>query len=88
MPWKMDGHSRKIAFGLIVSGVVSVGVLSFTAGILGIRVNTSYSLPLGLYIGTTDSAAALIEFCAYLLDHDRRGDHAVGLPARDFCAVV
>jgi conjugative transfer signal peptidase TraF len=63
VPWKMDGRSRKIAFGLIGSAVFGVGVLSFAAGVLGIRVNTSYSLPLGLYIRTNDSAARLVEFC-------------------------
>jgi len=59
----MDGRSKNIALGLISCSVVSVGVLSLAACVLGIRVNTSYSLPLGLYIRTNDSAARLIEFC-------------------------
>jgi conjugative transfer signal peptidase TraF len=61
--WKMDGRSKNIVLGLICYSVVTVGVLSFGAGVLGIRVNTSYSLPLGLYIRTNDSDARLIEFC-------------------------
>lgn len=45
-----------IAVGLL--SVIGVGFAWF-----GIRVNTSYSLPMGLYASTTDASAALIEFC-------------------------
>src|SRR5262249_1859719 len=33
------------------------------AAITGARINTSYSLPLGIYLRTDDSHAQLIEFC-------------------------
>lgn len=86
MRWKMDGRSRKIAFGLIGAGVVGFGVLSFAAAILGIRLNTSYSLPLGLYIGTTDSGAALIEFCptgSFARQSSERGYRAASFACAD-----
>ena len=31
--------------------------------ISGIRINTSYSLPMGIYVRTSDQRASLIEFC-------------------------
>jgi conjugative transfer signal peptidase TraF len=42
------------------------GALAVACGLAawcGIRINTSYSLPMGLYIRTTDRRATLIEFC-------------------------
>lgn len=33
------------------------------AGLAGVRINTSSSLPLGLYIRTDNTAAVLVEFC-------------------------
>jgi conjugative transfer signal peptidase TraF len=42
---------------------LAVIAMSFTAGLLGIRVNTSSSLPLGLYVRTDDDSATLVEFC-------------------------
>src|SRR5690349_7252160 len=84
--WKMDGRSKTIAFGWIGSGVVGVAVLSLAAGILGIRINTSYSLPLGLYIGTHDSAAPLIEFCptgSFAQQSSERGYRAASFACSD-----
>jgi conjugative transfer signal peptidase TraF len=37
--------------------------LAATAAIAGVRINTSYSLPLGIYVRTRDLDARLIEFC-------------------------
>lgn len=52
------------------SGLRSVGTAialltaaAFAAGFAGVRVNTSSSLPLGLYVRTDRSSAQLIEFC-------------------------
>jgi conjugative transfer signal peptidase TraF len=43
---------------------VSVSVATFQlCGFLGLRINTSPSLPLGLYIASPDSGANLVEFC-------------------------
>ncbi len=47
--------------GLVAAGV-SVGTFQL-CGFLGLRINTSPSLPLGLYIPTADSGANLVEFC-------------------------
>lgn len=50
---------RRIAF--LAFGVL---VLTFQiCGFLGVRINTSPSLPLGLYIATYNAASNLIEFC-------------------------
>lgn len=46
---------------LLLLGVVTIP--SFVAGLAGIRINTSSSLPLGLYLRTDDLRATLIEFC-------------------------
>jgi conjugative transfer signal peptidase TraF len=74
--------------------VVLIGLLTtacFVAGVAGVRVNTSSSLPLGLYLRTGDTSAQLVEFCPAepfgALSRDRgyriRGftcpDHAVPL---------
>lgn len=49
---------RQIGFAaMALSGFI---VIAFAAGI---RINTSSSLPLGIYVVTTDPAAKLIEFC-------------------------
>jgi type IV secretory pathway protease TraF len=60
---KTDGHFRRIAGGLIGCGSISVGFLCAVASVLGVRVNTSYSLPMGFYIETSGSATSLVEFC-------------------------
>lgn len=57
----MSGRHKAVA---ILLGAVTLSAISFgAAGIFGIRINTSYSLPLGLYVATTDATANLIEFC-------------------------
>jgi conjugative transfer signal peptidase TraF len=46
------------------------------ASVLGIRINTSYSLPMGLYLRTSDPQATLIEFCPegrYAVQSSERG---------------
>ncbi len=50
---------RRVA--LVVAGV-SVGTFQF-CGFLGLRINTSPSLPVGLYITSADHNANLVEFC-------------------------
>lgn len=52
------GHPRAV---LLAAGtVIAMWGIATT---VGIRINTSYSLPLGLYIVTADKSAHLIEFC-------------------------
>lgn len=53
-------HRPLMAVGLATLGVL---VLCGLAALSGIRVNTSYSLPLGIYVVTGDENANLIEFC-------------------------
>jgi conjugative transfer signal peptidase TraF len=45
-----------------VAIIVSVGTFQL-CGLLGIRINTSPSLPVGLYLVTTEGNANLVEFC-------------------------
>jgi conjugative transfer signal peptidase TraF len=60
--WKCGPRSVRVvvALGTATLGLVCV---AGAAAIIGARINTSYSLPLGIYIRTDDSRAALIEFC-------------------------
>src|ERR1700691_4997889 len=66
MPGLLDRvrNSRFAAVRRIGSVVVIVSVGTFQiCGLLGIRINTSPSLPVGLYLVTTEGNANLIEFC-------------------------
>jgi conjugative transfer signal peptidase TraF len=47
---------------LLRTSAVLIGAFQ-VSGWLGIRINTSPSLPLGFYIATSDGTANLIEFC-------------------------
>lgn len=46
----------------LVAVVVSIAVFQLF-GLLGLRINRSPSLPVGLYVVTTDGSANLVEFC-------------------------
>ena len=48
-----------VAFGAIAAATVGASL----ASVFGVRINTSYSLPMGLYMRTSDPHASLIEFC-------------------------
>ena len=57
------GRANFTAFcslGIALIGLASLGV---GAALAGVRINTSFSLPLGLYVRTSDPHAQLIEFC-------------------------
>jgi len=47
----------------VALSVLAVGILFWGAGALGIRVNSSPSLPVGLYQVTSGPDATLVEFC-------------------------
>ena len=52
--------------GIRRAALVAVGVVLLTfqlSGTLGLRINTSPSLPIGLYIATADADANMVEFC-------------------------
>jgi len=66
MPGLLD-RVRNTRFAVVrrigsVAVVVTVGTFQL-CGLLGIRINTSPSLPLGLYLVTTERNANLVEFC-------------------------
>jgi conjugative transfer signal peptidase TraF len=46
-----------------VAAPAAVVAVALGAGLAGIRINTSPSLPMGLYRITADPAASLVEFC-------------------------
>lgn len=48
---------------LLVAGLAGLAGLGAAGIYAGLRINTSYSLPLGIYMRTTDPNARLIEFC-------------------------
>ncbi len=60
--WKCGPRRLRV---VIVLGTVTLGLAcaAGTAAVTGARINTSYSLPLGIYIRTDDARTALIEFC-------------------------
>src|ERR1039458_10718245 len=53
---------REVRRATLVAVIVSIAVFEL-CGLLGLRINTSPSLPVGLYVVTTDSSANLVEFC-------------------------
>jgi conjugative transfer signal peptidase TraF len=66
-----------VAFGAIAAVTVAASL----ASIFGIRLNTSYSLPMGLYLRTSDPCASLIEFCPqgrYAVESSERGYRTSG----------
>lgn len=68
-----------------VAGFLLALVASAMA-VAGIRINTSYSLPLGLYIATSDPTANLIEFCpvgVYAVESGVRGYRTRGTACPD-----
>jgi conjugative transfer signal peptidase TraF len=83
---KTDGRYSRITLCLIGFGSIGFAALCVVANALGLRVNTSYSLPLGLYIETHDPAAPLIEFCpagAFAKQSSERGYRTAGFACGD-----
>lgn len=73
-------------YGPLSAVVVIIAGLSAFAAVFGIRINTSYSLPLGLYQITADESAPLIEFCPdepYASESSQRGYRTRGLICPD-----
>ena len=66
-----------VAFGAIALATVGASL----ASVFGIRINTSYSLPMGLYMRTKDPRADLIEFCPegrFAVESSERGYRTSG----------
>jgi len=57
-----SGRHRTLALAL-GAPVFAIVLMSGIVTVFGIRINTSYSLPLGLYTTTDEPNAELIEFC-------------------------
>ena len=57
-----SGRHRTLAIAL-GPPVFAIVLVAGIATVFGIRINTSYSLPLGLYVTTNEPTAELIEFC-------------------------
>src|ERR1017187_7744338 len=53
---------RKVRRAALVAAIVSIVAFQLF-GLFGFRINTSPSLPVGLYVVTSNSSANLIEFC-------------------------
>lgn len=67
-----------VAFVAIAAATVGASV----ASVLGIRINTSYSLPMGIYTRTNDPRADLIEFCPegrFAVESSERGYRTTGV---------
>lgn len=80
--WKKKFGLRSLA----VFYVACFGSGAAAAHLLGLRLNTSYSLPLGLYQVTTDETAPLIEFCPvepFASESAARGYRTRGLTCPD-----
>jgi conjugative transfer signal peptidase TraF len=83
---KTHGRCKRIAMCLMGFGGIVLVVSCVTGAILGVRVNTSYSLPMGLYIATSDPAATLIEFCPadpFARESSERGYRTPGITCPD-----
>ena len=76
------GHREVAMVPLLGIIFLSVGLLAATAAIGGARINTSYSLPLGVYIRTHDRDARLIEFCPVEPFASESSERGTGLTAR------
>ena len=78
---RMDGLYRVFGFA-----AVSFAATCLAAMTLGVRLNTSYSLPMGLYIETTASSAPFVEFCPegrFSNESASRGYRTRGIACRD-----
>ena len=58
----LSDRVRKIRGAALVTTSVVVAAFQL-CGSLGLRINTSPSLPMGLYITTADAGANMVEFC-------------------------
>ncbi|MBL8236507.1 MAG: conjugative transfer signal peptidase TraF [Bryobacterales bacterium] len=57
-----SGRHRTLALAL-GAPAFAIFLMAGIATVFGVRINTSYSLPLGLYATTNEPTAELIEFC-------------------------
>src|ERR1041385_5815331 len=71
---------------LLAAAFAGLATLVAPAIYTGLRINTSYSLPLGFYVRTTDLNARLIEFCPvepFATESSQRGYRTHGIACPD-----
>src|SRR5436190_23062269 len=59
MSGRPDGNALKILLALGTAALCAITAL----GLAGLRINTTNSLPLGIYVITSEPTAPLVEFC-------------------------
>lgn len=70
----------------LATAVAFIGLAATVAAVCGVRINTSSSIPLGLYVVTCISNAKLIEFCPsepFATQSSERGYRTHGLSCPD-----
>lgn len=83
---KRSGRLDLTPFRIAGWSALAVAATSICAAIAGVRINTTYSLPLGLYVVTSDFQARLIEFCPegdYAKQSAERGYRTPGFTCPD-----
>jgi conjugative transfer signal peptidase TraF len=83
---KKDGRCRRIGGHQIGFCGIGLVALCLAAALIGVRINTSYSLPMGLYIVTSDPSATLVEFCPsgpFSRQSSERGYRSPGMACSD-----
>lgn len=79
------GRRKRLA-GVALGTLLVFALLSVGAGAFGLRVNTSVSLPLGVYVRTADPGAPLVEFCPtepFATESSARGYRTAGMACSD-----
>jgi len=80
------GHPDRRIIAVLVTAGVMLFSMAATVEIAGLRINTSYSLPLGIYVVTSDSSAHLVEFCPvqpFSVESTERGYRTHGTACSD-----
>ena len=80
-----SGHRRRLLKAAIRT-LLAFAVFAAGGVALGLRVNTSVSLPLGIYVRTADPAARLVEFCPaepFATESSARGYRTAGMACSD-----
>lgn len=61
--WTMTPHGRSALLSCLGRGVLLASAVQFSFYYFGIRLNTTASLPIGLYVESADVNTQLVEFC-------------------------
>jgi conjugative transfer signal peptidase TraF len=80
------GRANFTACHLLGAAFLCLASVGTVAALAGVRVNTSYSLPLGLYVRTGNPDATLVEFCPlepYAHESSVRGYRTRGTACKD-----